>query len=178
MQVILNSNRMIHHHSISPMTIVYLGLGSNLAEPLEQVKSARKAIAQIVDLQELACSSLYRSLPMGPQDQPDYINAVMAVRTSLSPQDLLNSLQAIEKVHGRERKGQRWGARTLDLDILLYGDQLIDLPELTVPHSGIADRSFVLYPLSEIAPELIIPGKGKVVDLLLNCPSDGLLRLN
>lgn len=159
-------------------TIVYLGLGSNLAEPAKQIESARQAIAAILEVEELACSSLYRSLPMGPKDQPDYINAVMAIATCLSPQALLAKLQTIEKAHGRIRKGQRWGARTLDLDILLYGDQLIDLPELTVPHCGIAERAFVLQPLAEIAPHLVIPGKGEVADLLVNCPPLGLQRLN
>ncbi|PPD50240.1 MAG: 2-amino-4-hydroxy-6-hydroxymethyldihydropteridine diphosphokinase [Methylobacter sp.] len=164
--------------STSDTTIAYLGLGSNLAEPVEQIKSARRAIALIPGVKEIACSSLYRSLPMGPQDQPDYINAVMAVETGLSPQDLLKSLQKIEKAHGRERKGQRWGARTLDVDILLYGEQIIDLPDLIVPHSGIAERSFVLHPLSEIAPHLTIPGKGNIADLLAKCPLVGLQRLD
>ncbi|MDD5273516.1 MAG: 2-amino-4-hydroxy-6-hydroxymethyldihydropteridine diphosphokinase [Methylovulum sp.] len=159
-------------------TLVYLGLGSNLADPVGQIKSARHAIAQIPGVEELACSSLYRSLPMGPQDQPDYINAVMAISTRLSPSALLHYLQAIEKAHGRERKGQRWGARTLDVDILLYGGQSIDSPDLIVPHPGIAERSFVLLPLSEIAPQLVIPGKGTVIDLLVNCPLLGLQRLD
>jgi 2-amino-4-hydroxy-6-hydroxymethyldihydropteridine diphosphokinase len=105
---------------------------------------------------------------MGPQDQPDYVNAVMAVETDLTPLELLRALQAIENQHGRVRIGARWGARTLDLDLLLYGDQLINHPDLTVPHSGITERAFVLYPLHEIAPQLIIPNKGKLVDLLAN----------
>jgi 2-amino-4-hydroxy-6-hydroxymethyldihydropteridine diphosphokinase len=159
-------------------TLVYLGLGSNLAEPAEQVKSARQAIASIPGVQESACSSLYSSMPMGPQDQPDYINAVMAIETQLPPQVLLEHLQAIEKDHGRERKGERWGARTLDIDILLYGEQAIDLPNLTVPHNGMAERPFVLMPLAEIAPHLTIPGKGDVSDLLTRCPSLGLRRLD
>jgi 2-amino-4-hydroxy-6-hydroxymethyldihydropteridine diphosphokinase len=161
-----------------PETITaYLGLGSNLANPVEQVRSARGTIAAMAGIKELACSSLYRSLPMGPQDQPDYVNAVMAIATTLSALALLRSLQHIEKTHGRERNGEQWGARTLDLDILLYGDQLIDLPDLTVPHSGIAERSFVLYPLAEIAPQLVIPGKGQLAGLLANCPLAGLQRL-
>lgn len=157
---------------------VYLGLGSNLAEPVAQIKSARKAIAAIAGVRELACSSLYRSSPMGPQNQPDYINAVMLISATLSPQTLLRALHRIEHAHGRERKGQRWGARTLDLDILLYGEQLIDLPDLVVPHTGIAERPFVLLPLAEITPDLIIPGKGKVTDLLAHCPLLGLERLD
>jgi 2-amino-4-hydroxy-6-hydroxymethyldihydropteridine diphosphokinase len=115
---------------------------------------------------------------MGPQDQPDYVNAVMAVETCLTPVDLLHCLQHIEKKHGRVRLGERWGARTLDLDVLIYGESILDLPELTVPHIGIAERSFVLYPLYEIAPQLLIPGKGIVADLIANCPLAGLERLN
>ena len=113
---------------------------------------------------------------MGPQDQPDYVNAVMAVATDLSPIELLRALQVIENSHGRVR-GERWGSRTLDLDILLYGDQIIALPDLTVPHIGLTERAFVLYPLYEIAPQLIIPNKGRLVDLLKNCPLAGLTRL-
>jgi 2-amino-4-hydroxy-6-hydroxymethyldihydropteridine diphosphokinase len=164
--------------SKSPVVTAYLGLGSNLASPLEQLKSARAAIAATVGIKERAFSSLYHSLPMGPQDQPDYVNAVMAIDTELSVLDLLQSLQVIENAHGRCRAGERWGARTLDLDILMYGDQQIDLPMLTVPHPGIAERSFVLYPWHEIAPELSIPGKGQLADLLANCSLAGLKRLD
>jgi 2-amino-4-hydroxy-6-hydroxymethyldihydropteridine diphosphokinase len=162
---------------IAPV-IVYIGLGSNLAEPVAQIKSARNAIASITGVQELAFSSLYRSLPMGPQDQPDYVNAVMCVATGLLPVDLLRCLQSIEQEHGRVRKGERWGARTLDLDVLIYGDQEIDLPDLTVPHKGLAERSFVLYPLFEIAPQLLVPGMGPIADLVVKCPLSGLRRLN
>ena len=162
---------------ITPV-IAYIGLGSNLAKPVAQIKSARTAIASIVGVQELAFSSLYHSDPMGPQDQPDYVNAVMCVATDLLPMDLLRCLQAIENDHGRLRKGERWGARTLDLDVLIYGDQEIDLPDLTVPHKGLAERSFVLYPLFEIAPQLIVPGKGPVAELVAKCPLSGLRRLD
>lgn len=161
----------------SEVITVYLGLGSNLALPVEQIKKARLAVAALTGVKEIAFSSLYQSLPMGPQDQPDYINAVMAIVTDLAPIALLHSLQGIENAQGRERKGEHWGARTLDLDMLIYGDQRLELPELIVPHPGIADRSFVLYPLYEIAPQLVIPGKGNIADLLANCPSAGLKRL-
>lgn len=156
----------------------YIGLGSNLESPVGQIKSARLAISALGNAKELAFSSLYTSAPMGPQDQPDYVNAVMAVATSLSSLDLLQALQGIELEHGRVRGGQRWGARTLDLDLLLYGGQQIDTAELTVPHKGIAERSFVLYPLFECAPDLIIPGKGRLSDLLAQCPFAGLRQLN
>ena len=165
-------------HSETPPAIAYIGLGSNLAEPVAQIKSARKAIAAITGVQELAFSGLYRSLPMGPQDQPDYVNAVMGIATDLLPMDLLRSLQAIENDHGRVRKSERWGARTLDLDILIYGDQIIDLPDLTVPHPGLVERSFVLYPLFEIAPHILVPGKGAIADLISQCPLSGLKRLD
>ena len=165
------------HSEFAPI-VAYIGLGSNLAEPVAQIKSARTAIASIKGVQELAFSSLYHSLPMGPQDQPDYVNAVMCVATDRLPMDLLRCLQNIENDHGRVRKGERWGARTLDLDVLIYGDQEIDLPDLTVPHKGLAERSFVLYPLFEIAPQLVVPGKGLIADLVAKCPLSGLRRMN
>lgn len=155
----------------------FIGLGSNLATPSQQINGARTAIAASPGIQELAFSSLYQSAPMGPKDQPDYVNAVMAITTELTPIALLRCLQGIENEHGRVRTGERWGPRTLDLDLLLYGDQEIHLPDLTVPHIGIADREFVLYPLYEIAPDLNVPGKGSLSDLVANCPLRGLQRL-
>ncbi|MDO9138882.1 MAG: 2-amino-4-hydroxy-6-hydroxymethyldihydropteridine diphosphokinase [Methylobacter sp.] len=161
----------------NPVT-AYIGLGSNLANPAEQIKAARAAIADIAGVQELAFSSVYRSPPMGPQDQPDYVNAVMAIATELPPIDLLRCLQQIENEQGRVRKAERWGARTLDLDVLIYGGQEINLPDLIVPHTGLTERAFVLYPLFEIAPQLIVPGKGAIAALLADCPRNGLERLN
>ncbi len=155
----------------------YIGLGSNLANPVLQIKSARTAITRIAGVKELAFSSLYHSPPMGPQDQPDYVNAVMCVATDLSPTDLLHCLQRIENDQGRVRKTERWGARTLDLDVLIYGDQIIELPDLVVPHPGLAERAFVLYPLDEIAPHILVPGKGNIADLLAKCPMNGLKLL-
>jgi 2-amino-4-hydroxy-6-hydroxymethyldihydropteridine diphosphokinase len=157
--------------------IVYIGLGSNLADPAYQIKTARLAIRQLDAVREIAFSSLYRSLPMGPQNQPDYVNAVMAISTRLSAINLLRNLQAIEHSQGRVRKGEHWGARTLDLDILLYADQQIHVKDLIVPHIGMAERAFVLYPLCEIAPEIDVPGRGNITDLLANCPADGLERI-
>lgn len=161
----------------NPVT-AYIGIGSNLANPAEQIKAARAAIADIAGVQELAFSSVYRSPPMGPQDQPDYVNAVMAIATELPPIDLLRCLQQIENEQGRVRKAERWGARTLDLDVLIYGGQEINLPDLIVPHTGLTERAFVLYPLFEIAPQLIVPGKGAIAALLADCPRNGLERLN
>jgi 2-amino-4-hydroxy-6-hydroxymethyldihydropteridine diphosphokinase len=157
--------------------IVYIGLGSNLSTPAEQIKDARQAIDVLAGVQEVAFSSLYRSPPMGPQDQPDYVNAVMAVETDLPAIKILRCLQKIELDHGRVRKDERWGARTLDLDILLYGDQRINLPDLIVPHYGLAERAFVLYPLQEIAPALQLPSLGDISILVEHCPLDGLVRL-
>ena len=163
--------------SESKLPLVFVGLGSNLEQPVKQVKKARTAINHLEKVQEVAFSSLYQSLPMGPEDQPDYINAVLAVRTSLVPIALLRCLQQIENLQGRVRENQRWTARTLDLDMLLYGDQQIDIPDLQVPHYGIADRAFVLYPLYEIAPELDIPGLGNISDLIAKTPFDGLEKM-
>jgi 2-amino-4-hydroxy-6-hydroxymethyldihydropteridine diphosphokinase len=160
------------------LVTAYIGLGSNLADPVGQIKSARAAIKQINGVQELAFSSLYRSSPMGPQDQPDYVNAVMSVITELSPMDLLRCLQRIENDHGRIRTSERWGARTLDLDVLIYGEQIIELPDLNVPHIGLAERAFVLYPLHEVAPQLQVPGKGSLTDLLAKCPMNELKKLD
>ncbi|MBL1263290.1 2-amino-4-hydroxy-6-hydroxymethyldihydropteridine diphosphokinase [Candidatus Methylomicrobium oryzae] len=156
----------------------YIGLGSNLADPVEQVRSARAECAAVPGVRELAFSSLYRSPPMGPQDQPDYVNAVMAVSTDLAAPALLHHLQHIEQVHGRVRVGERWTARTLDLDLLIYGEHRIETAELTVPHPGLSLRAFVLYPLFEIAPELVAPGLGRIADLIVNCPRGGLERIN
>ncbi|NOT83188.1 MAG: 2-amino-4-hydroxy-6-hydroxymethyldihydropteridine diphosphokinase [Methylococcaceae bacterium] len=158
--------------------LAYIGLGSNLHHPDLQIQQARVAIAnRLAGVIEIAFSSLYTSPPMGPQDQPHYINAVMAIRTTLQPLDLLHQLQQIENIQGRIRQAQRWVARTLDLDLLLYGEQQIHLPELTVPHIGIGDRAFVLYPLQEIAPDLTIPNLGKLTDLIKHCPLNGLVRI-
>lgn len=115
---------------------------------------------------------------MGPQDQPDYMNAVVSLRTQLDAHELLHLLQSIEQDHGRLRDGTRWGARTLDLDLLMYGDNIIDTPTLTVPHAGIAERSFVLLPLSELSPNLHIPTHGLITELLSQCRQFGIRRLD
>ncbi len=156
--------------------IAYIGLGSNLAEPAQQVNSALTDLNNLPQTKVISQSSLYSSPPMGPQDQPDYINAVVEIKTDLAVDILLDALQEIELEHGRERK-RRWGERTLDLDILLFGEQQIETERLSVPHPGIPERSFVLYPLSEIAPDLIIPGLGEIDKLLKHCPEDGLKKL-
>ncbi len=155
---------------------VYLGLGSNLETPVEQLREARLAISAIEGISEMAFSSLYSSPPMGSKNQPDYVNAVMAIETDLSPLKLLAAMQNIENEQGRIRQ-ERWGARTLDIDILLFGDEVLDFSELCVPHYGMTERAFVLYPLFEISPDLQIPKHGKLADLVAHCPLDGLQRI-
>ncbi|MFN2348955.1 MAG: 2-amino-4-hydroxy-6-hydroxymethyldihydropteridine diphosphokinase [Thioalkalivibrio sp.] len=159
--------------------LAYIGLGSNLQDPLDQVSRALATLSRLPDSRGLGRSSLYASPPMGPPDQPDYINAVACLETGLSPHALLDALQAIEQDHSRVRDGaSRWGPRTLDLDILLYGDREIHDPDLRVPHGGLHERPFVLYPLAEIAPaDLVVPGMGTLSELLSRCPRDGLRRL-
>ncbi|KGM05795.1 2-amino-4-hydroxy-6-hydroxymethyldihydropteridine pyrophosphokinase [Methylophaga thiooxydans] len=152
---------------------VYIGLGSNLDNPQTQIKTAIDDIAQLAQTTLVQTSSLYKSPPMGPQDQPDYINAVVSLDTHLSAHALLDALQAIEQSHGRIRK-RHWGERTLDLDILLFADQVINDERLNVPHPGISDRPFVLYPLAEIAPNLNIPQRGNIKQLQKTCPPEGL----
>lgn len=155
----------------------YIGLGGNLDDPVGHVKQARQAIAALPGVAEIAFSALYRSEPVGPQDQPDYINAVMRISSELSALDLLRQLQQIENAHGRLRL-VRWGARTLDLDVLLYDQRIINEPDLIVPHPELPKRAFVLYPLAEVAPaELSIPGLGLLAELLAACPMAGLQRL-
>lgn len=160
------------------MSEVYIGLGSNLENPIEQIKQARLSLASHQHISELGFSSLYASPPMGPRDQPDFINAAMRVDTDLSALELLRVLQNIENTQGRVRKAARWGARTLDLDLLLYANQQIELTDLIVPHIGLPERAFVLYPLQEIATEdLFIPGQGSIKQLVSQCPLNGLEKL-
>jgi len=144
----------------------YIGVGSNLDDPVRHVSEAIEDIAALEGVQRVTSSSLYRSAPMGPAGQPDFINAVVAIRTSLSARQLLAGLQAIENAHGRVRGRERWGPRTLDLDLLVYGAETIAEPDLTVPHPGIARRNFVLLPLAELAPDLDIPGLGRAGNLV------------
>lgn len=139
------------------MTLVYIALGSNLASPLEQVQAAIRALGDIPHSRVVNVSSFYRTPPLGPQDQPDYLNAAVALETTLAPDALLDHTQRIELQQGRVRKAERWGPRTLDLDIMLFGDEVINSPRLTVPHYDMKNRGFMLWPLFEIAPELIFP---------------------
>lgn len=159
------------------MERVYIGLGSNLATPLEQLRSALAALAALPQSRLAAQSSFYASDPLGPADQPRYVNAAAALDTELSPLALLDALQRIELEQGRTRKAERWGPRTLDLDILLFGERQLNEPRLTVPHYHMHARAFVLYPLAEIAPELRLPDGRALDELLAACPFVGLERL-
>ena len=156
----------------------YIGLGSNLAEPEHQLKQALAALAGLPQSRLIATAPLYRSAPMGPQDQPDYLNTVAALDTGLEPLQLLDALQAIEQRQGRVRDGERWGARTLDLDLLLYGDRVIDTPRLQVPHPGLGQRNFVLYPLYDLAPQLRLPDGRSVEQLRRACSDEGIVPLH
>ena len=162
------------HQRTNMLTTVYIGLGSNLAAPLQQLKMSISAIAALDEVNLSAISSLYGSRPMGPQDQPDYINAVLAIETSLSPLPLLDKLQAIELDAGRVRKDERWGARVLDLDIILFGQQQLNTERLIVPHYGMKEREFVLLPLAEIAHNLILPCGACLATLAANIDPNGL----
>jgi len=135
----------------------YIGIGSNLESPESQVSVAIKALSELPDTRLVSQSGLYRSAPMGPADQPDFVNAVVALMTQKSAMQLLQDLQEIERQHGRVRDGERWGPRTLDLDLLAYADQVADEVKLTLPHPGIAERNFVLLPWQEIAAKFRLP---------------------
>ncbi|MBA1272012.1 2-amino-4-hydroxy-6-hydroxymethyldihydropteridine diphosphokinase [Stutzerimonas azotifigens] len=160
------------------METAYVGLGSNLAEPGCQLREALLAIAALEQSTLLAVSPFYASDPLGPPDQPRYVNAVAALATALEPLALLDALQQIELTQGRERKAERWGPRTLDLDILLFGDRQIAEPRLQVPHYHLHARAFVLYPLADVAPtDLRLPDGRSLAQLLAECPFVGLERL-
>lgn len=147
------------------MTRAFVALGSNLADPVTQLGIAFDELGRLPGTRLVARSSLWRSAPVGYLDQPDFVNAVAEVDTTLEAEALLEHLLEIERRHGRVREFQN-APRTLDLDIALYGDARIDTPTLTVPHPRMQERAFVLLPLSELAPDLVIPGHGALHDLL------------
>ncbi|MDC9598594.1 2-amino-4-hydroxy-6-hydroxymethyldihydropteridine diphosphokinase [Xenorhabdus anantnagensis] len=156
------------------MPRVYIAIGSNLANPLQQVDNALAALKKIPDTTLVVQSSFYRTKPMGPQDQPDYLNLAVALDTQLSPETLLDHTQSIELEQGRVRKDERWGPRTLDLDIMLFGDHIIATERLTIPHYGLKQREFMLYPLAEIAPNLVFPDGEALAERLKQVPENGL----
>lgn len=148
------------------MVVSFIGVGSNLDDPVLQTGRAWQSMDELPHTQVTHTSSLYSSAPMGPQDQPGYVNSVVRLHTELPALDLLDALQAIENQQGRQRGNQRWTARTLDLDLLLYDQQVLSCERLVVPHPGITHRSFVLYPLLEICPDCAIPGRGPAAPFL------------
>lgn len=157
------------------MITTYIGLGSNLDDPVAQLMRAFDELAMLPQSRLVQRSALYSSKPVGPA-QPDFVNAVVRLDTELSPLALLDALQTLEQAHHRVRL-QHWGPRTLDLDLLLYGNQTIDEDRLKVPHPYLTQRSFVLYPLAEISPDLHLPDGTRLGDLLDQCPADGLEKL-
>ena len=156
----------------------YVALGSNLDDPVAQLRRALDALDGLPGTRLVARSSLYRNPPLGPQDQPDFVNAVAGLLTTLPATALLAALQAIEDAQGRRRDGPRWGPRTLDLDLLAYGHLRLDSEALVLPHPGLASRPFVLVPLHEIAPGLQLPGGASVARLAAAADRSGLERLD
>ena len=154
----------------------YIGIGSNLNNPEDQVRRAFDEIAALPCSCCMSRSPLYRSQPVGPQEQPYFINAVARLETSLEAEALLNALQRIEQAHGRKRD-LRWGPRTLDLDILLYGDRMQEDARLTLPHPRMHERAFVLYPLRDVASGLKVPGRGDLDVLFESCPTLDIERI-
>lgn len=156
----------------------YVGIGSNLDEPVQQVQRALTALAGLTRTRLMAHSSLYRSRPWGLAEQPDFINAVAALLTRLTAQELFAQLRALEPQLGRTPSSVRWGPRRIDLDLLLYDQLQLDSPELKLPHPGVVTRNFVLYPLHEVAPDLALPGGARVSELLAQVDATGIWRLD
>jgi len=161
----------------NPATIAFIGLGSNLGDPVQNVRSGIAAIAEIPKCDVVMVSSLYSSAPMGLPAQPDYVNAVAKLNTTLSSEALLDELLLIERQHGRVRTGIRWSPRTLDLDILIFGDEVRNDDRLTIPHPGISERAFVLYPLQELEPNVRIAGQPALAELIKRHPPGSVRRL-
>jgi 2-amino-4-hydroxy-6-hydroxymethyldihydropteridine diphosphokinase len=159
------------------MTVAYVGLGANIGDPGGQMKLAIEDLKQLPGTNLVLTSSLYKSAPVGYADQPDFLNAVVQLDTQLSPEVLLDRLQEIENRHGRERTFPN-APRTLDLDLLLHGDSVVDTPKLTLPHPRMHERAFVLQPLLELDPAISIPGKGKAGTLLSACGSQKIGRID
>lgn len=159
-----------------PFHRAFVGLGSNLDHPIEQVETALQELGKLPQSQLAAASPLYRSRPLGPP-QPDYINAVATLHTRLEPLELLDQLQELEHQHKRERR-EHWGPRTLDLDLLMYDATIMDHPRLQLPHPELHRRNFVLYPLADVAPDLVLPSGISIEALLKLNPRDGLEPLS
>ena len=154
----------------------FIALGANLRDPERQIQAAIEELAMLSDTRLCSVSSLYRSAPVGYLEQPDFVNAVAGIETALAPRALLEALLEIERRYGRVRQFPN-APRTLDLDIVLYGDLEADEPGLTIPHPRMHERAFVLVPLAEIAPDCIVPGRGRVGDLLADVDVSSVVRL-
>jgi 2-amino-4-hydroxy-6-hydroxymethyldihydropteridine diphosphokinase len=155
----------------------YVALGSNLDDPVAQIEHAFAALANLNECRLVARSRLYRTQPLGPQDQPEFVNAAAGLLTSLSPRALLIELKKLEASLGRQQPVVRWGPRRIDLDLLVYGDAQISESDLAIPHRGLPERNFVLYPLRDIAPELLVPGHGRVSQLAARVGAAGIALL-
>ena len=155
-------------------TPAYIGLGSNLEGPQQQVERGFGALGLLPDSLLVARSRHYQSRPLGPQDQPDFFNAVAGLLTRLAPEVLLAHLKQLEVTLGRVQPIRRWGPRVIDFDLLLYGTEVRTTPVLTLPHAGLLERNWVLYPLRDIAPSLWVPGQGRVADLADRLGADGI----
>jgi 2-amino-4-hydroxy-6-hydroxymethyldihydropteridine diphosphokinase len=159
------------------MTVAYVGLGANVGDPRRQIETAMTELRMLPDTRVTVASSLYRSAPLGYSDQPDFLNAVVQLDTELLPEALLDRLRDIEDRHGRERPFAN-APRTLDLDLLLYGDRVVNTPGLVLPHPRMHERAFVLQPLLDLDSEISIPGKGRARDLLSACGSQEIERID
>lgn len=157
-------------------TDAFIGLGSNLQEPAAQLARAVAELAALPETALIAQSPFYASSPVGPQDQPDFVNGAAWISTGLEPHALLDQLQAIEQAHGRERL-KHWGPRTLDLDLLIFGDQMLNDDRLTVPHRELPNRNFVLQPLLDLKPDLQLPDGNTIANLRAQCPDNRLRKL-
>jgi 2-amino-4-hydroxy-6-hydroxymethyldihydropteridine diphosphokinase len=155
----------------------YVGIGSNLRDPVKQVRAACQALAALPSTLLVRCSSLFGSHPLGPSDQPDFCNAVAGILTELTVSALHSALRVLEQQMGREPSRQRWGPRVIDLDLLAYAELRRVDPELTVPHPGIAVRHFVLQPWREISPDYTVPGLGRVSTLAARVSTEGLWKI-
>jgi 2-amino-4-hydroxy-6-hydroxymethyldihydropteridine diphosphokinase len=156
----------------------YVGIGSNLQQPIEQVRRALEALAALPQTRLESRSALYGSVPFGPPEQPSYVNAVAALLTRLAVRPLFDALRELEVRLGKQPPPQRWGPRVIDLDLLMYGSLRIQEPDLTLPHPGIVQRNWVLYPLCDVASEVSVPGCGRVGTLARRVESAGIWRLN
>lgn len=159
-------------------TPAYIAIGSNLDDPQAQVRAAFESLAALDRCRLLCRSKLYRSMPLGPQDQPDFVNAAAGLLTQLGARELLAALKQLEQTIGRQSPVVHWGPRRIDFDLLVFGTERSDAADLTIPHPGVPVRNFVLYPLADIAPDLLVPGHGRVRDLAQRVGPAGLTPIS